>query len=369
VRRRSFIGAGAVTAGAAVIAGGAGKILSDKRYRSTTPLADSATPSATASPAAPQQTTGLPKVTGPAVPSGVGFDDITGLSPFYTPNSVFYRVDTALNVPEVAVRSWKLNIHGMVDNPMTMDYAQLIRRPLEEHDITLCCVANSVGGTLTGNARWEGTSLASVLRETGVQSGASQIIMTDVHGMTIGVSLDAVLDGRAALLAIGQNGQVLEPKHGFPVRVVVPGLYGYVSAAKWVVDMNVTTYGAERDYYTKLGWAPEAPIKTESRIDVPKKDTSLTVGKNVIAGVAWAEHKGIAAVEVGVDGEFNQATLAAQDTIDTWRQYYYVWDAPPGTHTLQVRATDDTGYTQTNVTQQDFPSGATGWHTIQVSVA
>jgi DMSO/TMAO reductase YedYZ molybdopterin-dependent catalytic subunit len=358
--------AGLTTAGAAVAAGAAGTILSDRRHHSTPQAAS--TPNAT-SAAQPPETVTLPKVAQPQLPAGASIDDIPGLAAFYTPNTEFYRVDTTLKIPEVAVRSWKLNIHGMVDKPMTMDFGQLVRRPMEERDITLCCVANSVGGTLTGNARWEGTLLADVLRETGVQSGAQQIIMTDVNGMNLGVSVDAVLDGRAALLAIGMNGQPLEPKHGFPVRVVVPGLYGYVSAAKWVVDMKLTTYGAEKDYYTKLGWAPEQPVRTESRIDVPKKSASVPAGKTVIAGVAWAEHVGIAAVEVGVDGDFAQATLAAEDTIDTWRQYYYVWDATPGTHMLQVRATDQSGYTQTSAKQQIFPSGATGWHTIQVTVA
>jgi DMSO/TMAO reductase YedYZ molybdopterin-dependent catalytic subunit len=366
VRRRGFIAASVATAGAAVAAGVAGEVLSAKRFPSI------ATPGATrgTTPSAGSSFTqgfSLPKVTGPAIPKGAELD-IPGLSAFYTPNSQFYRVDTALTIPEVAVRSWKLKIHGMVDNPMTMDFAELVRRPMEEHDITICCVANYVGGPLTGNARWEGTSLASVLREARVQSSAQQIVMTDVNGMTIGVSLDAVLDGRAALLAIGQNGQALLPEHGFPVRVVVPGLYGYVSATKWVVDMYLTTYGADKVYYTQRGWAAEAPIKTESRIDTPKNGATLPTGKNVIAGVAWAEHTGIAAVEVGVDGVFNEATLAVQDTIDTWRQWYYIWDATPGSHKVQVRATDQLGFTQTSVARQVFPDGATGWDAVRVSV-
>jgi DMSO/TMAO reductase YedYZ molybdopterin-dependent catalytic subunit len=360
VRRRGFITASVATAGAAVAAGVAGEILSEKRFPSA------ATRATTPKASAPSFT--LPRVTGPVVPKGAELD-IPGLSTFYTPTSQFYRVDTALTIPEIAVRSWKLKIHGMVDNPMTMDFGELIRRPMVEHDITLCCVADFVGDRLTGNARWEGTMLADVLRDAGVQSSAQQIIMTDVNGMTIGVSLDAVMDGRAALLAIGQNGQVLQPQHGFPVRVVVPGLYGYVSAAKWVVDMNVTTYGAEKSYYTQRGWAANAAIKTESRIDVPKPGASLPTGKTVIAGVAWAEHKGIAAVEIGVDGVFNEATLAVQDTIDTWRQWYYVWDATPGLHQIQVRATDQTGYTQTSVNQPVFPSGPTGWDSVHVHVS
>jgi DMSO/TMAO reductase YedYZ molybdopterin-dependent catalytic subunit len=359
VRRRGFITASVATAGAAVAAGVAGEILSEKRFPSA------ATRATTPNASAPSFT--LPRVTGPVVPKGAELD-IPGLSTFYTPTSQFYRVDTALTIPEIAVRSWKLKIHGMVDNPMTMDFGELIRRPMVEHDITLCCVADSIGDHLTGNARWEGTLLADVLREAGVQSGAQQIVMTDVNGMTIGVSLDAVMDGRAALLAIGQNGQVLQPEHGFPVRVVVPGLYGYVSATKWVVDMYLTTYGADKVYYTQRGWAAEAPIKTESRIDIPKGGARLPTGKNVIAGVAWAEHKGIAAVEVGIDGTFFDANLAVQDTIDTWRQWYYVWDATPGSHQIKVRATDQTGYTQTSVNQPVFPNGATGWDSVGVVI-
>jgi DMSO/TMAO reductase YedYZ molybdopterin-dependent catalytic subunit len=363
VKRRRFISAGVVTAGAAAAAGVTGKLLSDKRF----PATATRRPGAAASPSASEPAISLPKVTGPTLPKGAELD-IPGLSAFYTPNDQYYRVDTALKIPEIAVKSWQLKIHGMVDKPFTMDFGELVRRPMIEHDITVCCVANYVGGPLTGNARWEGTLLADVLREAGVQSGAQQIVMTDVNGMTIGVSLDAVLDGRTALLAIGQNGEALLPEHGFPVRVVVPGLYGYVSATKWVVDMNLTTYGAEKVYYTQRGWAAEAPIKTESRIDTPKTGTSLPEGKNVIAGVAWAEHKGIAAVEVGVDGVFAEANLAVQDTIDTWRQWYYIWDATPGTHKVQVRATDQTGYTQTSVGQPVFPSGATGYDTIHVTV-
>jgi DMSO/TMAO reductase YedYZ molybdopterin-dependent catalytic subunit len=363
VRRRRFISAGVATAGAAAAAGVTGKLLSDKRF----PATATRRPGAAPSPSASEPAISLPKVTGPTLPKGAELD-IPGLSAFYTPNDQYYRVDTALKIPELAVKSWQLKIHGMVDKPFTMDFGELVRRPMIEHDITVCCVANYVGGPLTGNARWEGTLLADVLREAGIQSGAQQIVMTDVNGMTIGVSLDAVLDGRTALLAIGQNGEALLPEHGFPVRVVVPGLYGYVSATKWVVDMNLTTYGAEKVYYTQRGWAAEAPIKTESRIDTPKTGASLPEGKNVIAGVAWAEHKGIAAVEVGVDGVFAEANLAVQDTIDTWRQWYYIWDATPGTHKVQVRATDQTGYTQTSVGQPVFPSGATGYDTIHVTV-
>jgi hypothetical protein len=257
----------------------------------------------------------------------------------------------------------------MVDNPMVLTYNQLTQMPMIEHDVTLTCVSEAVGGGYIGNARWEGTLLAPLLRKAGIQAGAQQIVMRDVNNMTIGVAVEPVMDGRKAILALGMNGQPLPAEHGYPVRVVVPGLYGYVSATKWVVDMELTTFGAFDAFWVKQGWSQQAPIKTESRIDIPKNNRTVNAGQVTIAGVAWAQHKGIAGVEVSVDGTWYTATMAAQDTIDTWRQWYYVWDATPGQHTLQVRATDQTGYTQTAVVHPTEPNGATGYHTIQVSVA
>jgi Oxidoreductase molybdopterin binding domain/Bacterial Ig domain len=241
--------------------------------------------------------------------------------------------------------------------------------PMVEHDVTLTCVSESVGGGYIGNARWQGTLLADLLRKAGIQSGADQIVMRDVNGMNLGVATDPVMDGRASLLAVGMNGQPLPQAHGFPVRVVVPGLYGYVSACKWVVDMELTTFGAFDAYWVQRGWSQQAPIKTESRIDVPKAGSSLPAGRATIAGVAWAQHRGIEAVEVSIDGTWQDATLASQDTVDTWRQWYYVWDATPGPHTLKVRATDKTGHTQTAVVHGPEPSGATGYHTVGLTVA
>lgn len=369
MKRRNFITASVTTAGAAVAAGVAGEVLSNKRFGTSGAVrqpAATGTGSASASAAPPAA---LPKLSAPApaIPKGAELN-IPGLTKFYTPNDQFYRVDTATKIPQLSTKTWQVQIHGMVDKPLTMNYAELVKRPMIEHDTTICCVAEYVGGPLTGNARWEGTMLADVLREAGVQTGASQIVMRDVQGMTIGVSLDAVMDGRKALLAIGQNGQPLAPEHGYPVRVVVPGLYGYVSATKWVVDMEITTYAAFDVYYTKRGWAAQQAVKTESRIDTPKTGAKLKAGKNVLAGIGWAEHRGIEAVEVGIDGEFFETTLAVQDALDTWRQWYYIWDATPGTHKIQVRATDKMGQTQTAKNQGVFPNGATGYHTINVTV-
>ena len=349
--RRKFLTAGGSAAALAAATGFGGQYLQDKRFSVNTASVK----------------IGAPSVKPPALAKGTQITDIPGLSAFYTPNSQFYRVDTALVVPQVSPQSWQLRIHGMVDRPLALTFAELMKRPMVDHDVTLTCVSESVGGGYVGNARWQGALLADLLREAGIQPGATQIVMRDVNGMNLGVATDPVMDGRASLLAIGMNGQPLPQAHGFPVRVVVPGLYGYVSACKWVVDMELTTFGAFDAYWSQRGWSQQAPIKTESRIDTPKGN--VAAGQVMIAGVAWAQHRGIEAVEVSVDGTWHPAKLAAQDTIDTWRQWYYPWQATPGTHTLQVRATDKTGYTQTAKNHGPEPNGATGYHTVRVTVA
>jgi len=362
VDRRKFLAAAGVTAVTAAAAGVGGELLVSKRLRLPPPAPSRAVPAPTLK--APE----LKIAPMTPLPADETLN-IAGLSPFYTPDSTFYRVDTAFVVPQVNASTWQLRIHGMVDKPVILTFDDLIRRPMLEHDVTLTCVSEAVGGGYIGNARWQGILLADVLREAGIQSGADQIVMRDVKGMTIGVATDPVLDGRKSMLAVGMNGQLLPAGHGYPVRAVIPGLYGYVSAAKWVVDMELTTFGAFDAYWVKQGWSNQAPIKTESRIDVPKRGgTDLAAGQVTIAGVAWAQHRGIEAVEVSVDGIWYDAKLAVQDTIDTWRQWYYVWDATPGPHVLQVRATDQTGYTQTAMVHRTEPNGATGYHTVKVNV-
>jgi DMSO/TMAO reductase YedYZ molybdopterin-dependent catalytic subunit len=348
--RRKFLKASAGAVAISTAAGFGGEYLQDKRFTVNTGAVKIGTPS----------------VKAPRLANGADITDIPGLSSFYTPNSQFYRVDTALVVPQVSPQSWQLRIHGMVDNPLTLTFTDLMKRPMIDHDVTLTCVSERVGGGYVGNARWQGALLADLLREAGIQKGATQIVMRDVNGMNLGVATEPVMDGRASLLAIGMNGQPLPQEHGFPVRVVVPGLYGYVSACKWVVDMQLTTFPAFDAYWSQRGWSQQAPIKTESRIDTPKG--SVAAGTVMIAGVAWAQHRGIEAVEVSVDGTWHQAKLAVQDTIDTWRQWYYPWQATPGQHTLRVRATDKTGHTQTAVNHGPEPNGATGYHTVQVTV-
>jgi DMSO/TMAO reductase YedYZ molybdopterin-dependent catalytic subunit len=309
-----------------------------------------------------------PAVTAPPLPPGSNLN-IPGLSSFITPDGSFYRVDTALLLPEVDPATWQLRIHGMVQREVTLTFDQLLRRPLIEDYVTLTCVSNPVGGPYVGNALWLGASLADLIRLARPLAGADQLLCTSVDGFTSGTPLQVVLDGRDALVTVAMNGQALPVAHGFPARLVVPGLYGYVSACKWVTDIQVTTFATASAYWAQRGWSQQAPIKTESRIDVPASGATLSPGRTPVAGVAWAQHKGIAAVEVRVDGgSWQQAQLAAVPDIDTWRQWVWEWDATPGTHLLEARATDATGYTQTAVQAQPVPNGASGYPSATVTV-
>ncbi|GAA3115809.1 sulfite oxidase [Planomonospora alba] len=313
----------------------------------------------------------LPRPAVPARPVPAGSDlRIPGLSPFFTPNRDFYRVDTALVVPRVDPADWTLRIGGMVDRPVELTFADLLARPLVEADVTLCCVSNEVGGPYVGNARWLGVRLADVLREAGVRAGADMLLSSSADGWTCGTPSDVVLDGRDALLAVAMNGETLPVDHGFPVRLVVPGLYGYVSATKWVTEIKATRFDRDEAYWTPRGWSARGPVKTQSRIDLPKAGAELPAGRTVIAGVAWAQHRGVDAVEVRVDGgPWRQARLAEAPTADTWRQWVLDdWDATPGGHTIEVRATDATGRTQTAERAPVAPDGATGLHAVTVTV-
>ncbi|MCA2221310.1 molybdopterin-dependent oxidoreductase [Nonomuraea sp. NEAU-L178] len=351
--RRRLLGGvagGVVVAGAATLAG---RVLGGRQTAETARVAV----------ALPR-----PSVAAKPLPQGTDFG-IRGLSPFVTKNQDFYRVDTALIVPHVDPRQWSLRIHGMVDRPVEITYADLLKRPLTESYVTLTCVSNEVGGEYIGNARWLGVRMADVLREAGLQSGADMLLSTSDDGFTAGTPVDVVMDGRDALFAIAMNGEALPVEHGFPVRQVVPGLYGYVSATKWVVDLKVTRFDQDEAYWTPRGWSAKGPIKTESRIDLPKPGASVTAGRTTIAGVAWAQHTGIDAVEVRVDrGEWRQAKLAQVPGPDTWRQWSLDWDLTSGKHTIEVRATDAAGRTQTEQQAPPAPDGASGWHAIQVNV-
>ena len=310
-----------------------------------------------------------PAVPAPPLPAGSNLN-IPGLSSFITPDSSFYRVDTALLVPQVAPASWQLRIHGMVQREVTITFAELLRRPLIESYVTLTCVSDPVEGPYLGNAKWLGARLADLVRQARPLAGANQLLCTSIDGFTSGTPLQVVLDGRNALLAVAMNGTALPVVHGFPARMVVPGLYGYVSATKWVTDIEVTTFASAVAYWAQRGWSQQAPIKTESRIDVPAAGASLAPGRIPVAGVAWAQHKGVAAVEVRVNGgPWHEARLAAVPDIDTWRQWVWEWPATPGNYMLEARATDATGYTQTAVQAGPPPNGASGYPSSQVSVS
>ncbi|WP_330180110.1 molybdopterin-dependent oxidoreductase [Nocardia sp. NBC_01503] len=294
---------------------------------------------------------------------------VGGLTPFLTGADRFYRVDTALQVPALTSGDWRLRIHGMTDRTVEFDMDRLRRRAAVERVITLTCVSNEVGGELAGTARWLGYPLAELLTEAGAQPDADMLLSRSIDGFTAGTPLSAVLDGRDALLAIGMNGAPLPLAHGYPARLIVPGLYGYVSATKWVVDLELTRFDAVRAYWTERGWADRAPIKTASRIDVPAAFATVAAGPVTVAGTAWAQRRGIAAVRVRVDdGPWQSATLAAEYSIDTWRQWTWQWQATPGNHTLRVRATDGRGELQTEQRTPPFPSGSTGWHSRVVTV-
>jgi DMSO/TMAO reductase YedYZ molybdopterin-dependent catalytic subunit len=261
----------------------------------------------------------------------------------------------------------------MVEREIMLTFADLIKRPLIEDYITLCCVSNPVGGPYIGNAKWLGVSLRSVLREAGIKAGADQLLCTSADGFTSGTPVQTAMDGRDALLAIAMNGTALPVEHGFPVRLVIPGLYGYVSACKWLTDIEVTTYAANVSFWAQRGWSAQAPVKTESRIDVPSLGGTIKAGKQTaIAGVAWAQHKGIEAVEVRIaKGPWQEAKLASVPDLDTWRQWVYFWDAnvQPGNYLIESRATDKTGYTQTALQEPPEPNGASGYPSNLVTVS
>jgi DMSO/TMAO reductase YedYZ molybdopterin-dependent catalytic subunit len=352
--RRRFLAAALAVGAAAAATGAFGAIVARDRSRVAAARAAVRIPA--------------PRDPAPPLPSGAELD-VDGLAPFFTPNADFYRVDTALLVPSVDVRTWTLRIHGMVEREIVLDFDRLIARPLIERDVTLACVSNPIGGHYIGNARWIGARLAPILEEAGVHPDADQIVSRSVDGMTIGTPTRVALDGRDAMLAVGMNGRPLPVEHGFPVRMIVPGLYGYESATKWITDIELTTFDAYDAYWVQRGWAQETPIETGSRIDVPRGGSRLGAGPVIVAGIAWAQHRGISRVEVRVDdGPWNDASPAAQDSIDTWRQWAWRWDATPGPHALTVRATDGTGAVQPEVRAQPFPSGATGWHAVEVTI-
>jgi DMSO/TMAO reductase YedYZ molybdopterin-dependent catalytic subunit len=307
-----------------------------------------------------------------ALPAGVNASldgtPVAGVDPWGTPSTDFYRIDTALSVPDIDPDAWSLRVHGLVEHEVTLTFAELLAADLVEAWVTLACVSNEVGGNLVGNAKWLGLPVREVLARAVPLPGADMVLSRSADGFTASTPIEVLTDARDALLAVGMNGAPLPVEHGFPVRMVVPGLYGYVSATKWVVDLEVTRFADTTAYWTDRGWSDHGPVKTESRIEVPRPGPSVTAGRVVVAGTAWAQHRGIVGVEVRVDtGPWQAATLAADGGIDSWRQWALAWDATPGDHTLQCRAIDPDG-PQTDQVADVIPDGATGLHTIQVHV-
>jgi len=314
----------------------------------------------------------LPKPATVAAPIPAGATlGIPGISDLVTANDVFYRIDTALQVPVVDAATWKLRVTGMVERQIEIGFEELLAKPLTEATVTLMCVSNEVGGGLVGNATWLGWPVRELLAQAGPLPGADMVLSRSIDGFTAGSPLEVLLEeDRDSLLAVGMNGEALPIDHGFPVRLVVPGLYGYVSATKWVVELKVTTFADDEGYWTPRGWSPLGPVKTASRIDVPRSGAAVTAGKVAVAGVAWAQHRGIQGVEVRVDeGAWQPARLAEAISSDTWVQWVYEWDATPGAHVVAVRATDAEGDTQSGDRVPPAPDGSEGWHTITVNVA
>ncbi len=366
VPRRSFI-QGASTVGLlAVMAGGLGRVLrgrfevGDERAALQLPAPDD-----TAAP--------VPVDDGAGASTAARDFGLDGVESWVVPNDDFYRIDTALVVPQVPKDSWRLRIHGMVDNEMELTFADLLERDQIERFITLACVSNEVGGGLVGNARFQGVRMQDVLDEAGVQPGATQVVSRSIDGWTCGSPTSAIMDGRDAMLAIAMNGEPLPAEHGYPVRLVVPGLYGYVSATKWVTEIELTRWEDFDGYWVPRGWSKEGPVKTMARIDRPGSGRSYSPnGDRVIdiAGLAWAVHRGISRVEVSIDdGEWRECELAGVPSDDTWRHWRYRWsDVSSGEHQVRARAYDGEGVPQPEEPKSVAPDGAQGYHRVRFDV-
>src|SRR5215212_5770949 len=377
VGRRGFLMLGGLAAVLGLAAAGLGRALADRGPQASAAPKPLNLPEKSTSET-PEKGAGTEEAvkheTLPPPPKDASID-APGMVPLITPASSFYLRDTALVSPRIDVNSWKLSVKGAVDNPIELSYRDLLGMSTREADITLSCVSNVVGGGLVSNGRWTGVLLSDVLSEAGVSRdkitrASRQLVGRSVDGFTAGFRTDIALDGREALVAFGLNGSELPLKHGYPVRLVVPGLYGYVSATKWLSEIELTNWDFDA-YWIQRTWSKEGPIKTQSRIDTVKDGEQLSAGKIPVGGIAWAPHRGIERVELSTDGgqTWNQARLAKQLAIDTWRQWIYDWDAGPGEYTLMVRATDGEGVTQTATQAPPHPSGATGYQTIGVTVA
>lgn len=356
--RRAFLTVGVGSVALAAVSGFGGRRWQHRRFDAVRSRADVVLP-APVSPAPPEPAQSLP-------PSA----HLTkNPIPFATSNKAFYRIDTAYSVPQVDAGTWKLKIHGMVNTPVTYTLDDLLAMPLIERWITMMCVSYEVGGDLIGNARFRGVALAPLLRKAGVDPRADQLVCRSVDGMTIGAPTQQVMDGRDAILAVGMNGTTLPIEHGFPVRMVVPGLYGYVSACKWITEIEMTTFDAYDAYWVQRGWLARLPITLGSRIDTPKLSTKVQVGDTVtVAGVAWHQHVGVSRVQVQIDGgAWTDARLGSVPSKDTWRQWVLPWTvASPGMHNITVRAFDASGAAQDTRVRGPYPGAASGLHSVSV---
>lgn len=353
--RRAFLGLATVVAVAGVLSASAGVAVEGLGRAAT----------------AARDLVRLPRPRTPAVPvPAVAQSAVAGVVPFVTPNGAFYRIDTALTVPRIDPQTWRLRVHGLVGREVELTFDDLLTAPLVEAHVTLACVSNPVGGDLVGNATWLGLPVRDVLTRAAPLAGADMVLSRSVDGFTASTPLEVLLDDRDALLAIGMNGEPLPLAHGFPVRMVVPGLYGFVSATKWLTELEVTRFADQQAYWTVRGWSAHGPVKTSSRIEVPADGAAVPAGDVAVGGTAWAQHTGIDAVELSVDGgPWEPAELAAEVGVDTWRQWSWTWaDARAGVHELRVRAVDSDGVTQTGDPAPVVPDGATGWHTVRVTV-
>ncbi|KAA1427410.1 molybdopterin-dependent oxidoreductase [Nocardioides antri] len=352
-RRGFFLAAGAV-GGVSLLAVVLGKVFGDKRDAVERD----------------RETLRVDRVTKPVLPRGTKVD-VEGVRPWQTPVEDFYLIDTTiLSRPAIRLRDWELRIHGMVERELVINYADLVSRGITQDWITLNCVSNEVGGDLIGNAWWSGFRLAGILAEAGPEVGADAVLQTSEDGWNCATPLAALTDDRNAMLAVYMNGEPLTVEHGFPVRTIVPGLYGYVSACKWVVDMEVTTFDAVEAYWTSRGWSEEGPVKISSRIDVPNDGDDVPAGTLVCAGTAWKQHTGIEGVEVSLDGgAWTAAELARVPNADTWVQWRAEIDVPEGDHKLRVRAIGKDDDVQTGVERDVLPDGSTGWHSIEFSAS
>ncbi|MET4592112.1 molybdopterin-dependent oxidoreductase [Arthrobacter sp. 754] len=352
-RRRFFAAAGITAIGAGIAATG-GRLLS--AARSNIAQAREALQLPT------------PLKAAAAVPAGVQ-SPAPGVTPWITPNGDFYRIDTALSVPEINADDWELRIHGLVEQEVRLTFQDLLDADLIESHVTLTCVSNPVGGNLAGNARWLGLPIREVLKRARPKDGADMVLSTSIDGFSASTPLEVLQDDRDAMLAIGMNGEPLPLEHGYPVRMVVPGLYGFVSATKWVVDLEVTRFADSKAYWTQRGWSERGPIKTMARVEVPKSFAKVPAGRVAIGGTAWAQTRGITRVEVQIDNNpWAEAVLSTEASLITWRQWSFDWEATPGPHYIKVRATDGTGEVQTDQRADPVPDGASGWQSVMVTV-